>query len=160
MLLILYVKFFICYYYICATLLVFAVLLAFTDPEPFFTALKKFAFGACGVGCFLALASIARASILKHCNERLTAVGVKRIDREVGIDDGRLTQWVLPILLAVIAVPKLKCLSECRYDLVKIAFFVFRLIRYVFILKKRCKHCASFRIFSKKKNLPYLMITV
>ena len=59
---------------------------------------------------------------------------------------------VLPILLAVIAVPKLKCLSECRYDLVKIAFFVFRLIRYVFILKKRCKHCASFRIFSKKKN--------
>jgi hypothetical protein len=135
-------------------------LLTSANAKPFLALFEMFTFRAGGIGGLFGVSFVMTASILKHRNEWFTIVGVKRIDREVGIDDGRLTQWVLPILLAVIAVPKLKCLSECRYDLVKIAFFVFRLIRYVFILKKRCKHCASFRIFSKKKNLPYLMIIV
>jgi hypothetical protein len=112
-------------------------------PEPFFSALKKFAFGAGGVGCLFALASVARASILKHCNEWLTLVGVKRLDGEVGIDDGRLTQWILPITLAVIAVPQFKCLSECRYDRVKITFLVLRLCLNEVFTEKCPKHIFS-----------------
>jgi hypothetical protein len=74
-----------------AALFVFAVSLAFTDPEPFLAALKVLAFGAGGVGGLFAFAPVARASVLKYRDECLTLVGVKRLDREVGIDDVRLT---------------------------------------------------------------------
>lgn len=73
-----------------AALFVFAVSLAFTDPNPFLAALEVFAFGAGGVRRFLALASVSRTSILKHRSKRLAVVGIHRLGREVRIDYGWL----------------------------------------------------------------------
>ena len=110
-------------------LLVYApFLLAQTNADPIFAALKVFAFRAGGVGGSLGVTAITLADILHHGHKRLAAIGVNGIHQKVGVDHDRLAERVLSVALLVISVPQLKGLAVSGYDLVEIAFFM-RLFR-------------------------------
>ena len=132
-------------------LIVLLPLLAPADTKPFLAALEVFTFGTGGVGRFLALASVARASVLHHRNERCSFVCVDGSLGKIGVDHSRLKP---SITISVISVLEFKGSAKGVYNLVKVAFLVLRLCLHGVFAEKCRKHVSSSAVF-KKKNLPY-----
>ena len=91
------------------------------DAEPFLTALKILALGAGGIGGVFYIPFIFFARILHHGDKGLTVLGVKRLCKEVGVDDCGAAQWVLFVSFIVVAVAQFEAFTEGFDHAVEIA---------------------------------------
>ena len=132
-------------------LIILLPLLASADTKPFLAALEVFTLGTGGVGRFLALALVTRASVLHHRNKRCSFVCVDGSFGKIGVDYIRLKP---SITISVISILEFKGSAKGVYNLVKVAFLVLRLCLHGVFDEKCRKHVSSSAVF-KKKNLPY-----